>query len=309
MKLLQKIKKVLRKPGLVVQKLLETKCSRLLTDQGHVKLYYWARTGKKLRLKDPVTFNEKLQWMKLYDRRDLYRICADKLQVRQYVAEKLGEEYLIPRLGSWENPEQIDFDQLPDQFVLKCNHNSGLGMCICKNKAELDQAAVRKQLLQGLREDYYYHGREWSYKDLPRRIVGEAFLTDGAGTLADYKIHVFNGKARFILVCADRFDESGLTEDFYTPQWEHMDIRRPGIPNAKKPQEKPQLLSQLLECAEKLGQDLPFVRADFYVCNGKIYFGEMTFYPAGGSKPFDPPQWDETFGSWLQLPEVHKEKS
>lgn len=303
MKLLRKLKKVLNKPQILVQVLAASKFSRLLTDKAHVKMLYRTRTGKKLNLKDPVTFNEKLQWLKLNDRRDLYRICADKLRVRDYVAEKLGEEYLIPMLGSWEHADQIDFDQLPEQFVLKCNHNSGLGMCICKDKKKLDLPEVRKQLEIGLKQDYYYHGREWSYKDLPRRIVCEAFLSDGSGSLADYKIHVFNGKPRFILVCADRFDESGLTEDFYTPQWEHMDIRRPGIPNAKKPQPKPELLEKMLECAEKLSKDLPFVRADFYVCGGKIYFGEMTFYPAGGTTPFEPAQWDETFGSWLQLPE------
>jgi hypothetical protein len=303
MKLLNKLKKLVRKPRVLVRLLLDTKISRLLPDESYMKLAYWEGTGKKLRLKDPVTFNEKLQWLKLNDRRKLYQICADKLQVRDYVAKKLGEEYLIPLLGSWEKAADIDFEKLPRQFVLKCNHNSGLGMCICKDKDKLDQEKVRRELDQGLQQDYYYHLREWSYKDLPRRILAEAFLSDGSGSLADYKIHVFNGKARFILVCADRFDDSGLTEDFYTPDWEHMDIRRPGIPNAKKLQEKPQLLQQLVECAEKLGEELPFVRADFYVCGGKIYFGEMTFYPAGGVTPFDPPQWDETFGSWLQLPE------
>jgi len=301
---LNKVKKLIRNPRLAVQVLMDTKLTRLLSDKGHVKLAYWAGTGKKLHLKEPVTFNEKLQWLKLNDRRDLYRICADKLQVRDYVAEKLGAEYLIPLLGSWEKAADIDFEKLPDRFVLKCNHNSGLGMCICKDKETLDQPKVRQELDRGLRQDYYYHQREWSYKDLPRRILAEAFLSDGSGSLADYKIHVFNGKARFILVCADRFDASGLTEDFYTPDWEHMDIRRPGIPNAKKPQEKPQLLSQLITCAEKLGEELPFVRADFYVCGGKIYFGEMTFYPAGGVTPFEPESWDETFGSWLQLPET-----
>lgn len=303
MKLFRKIKKALRNPRLVVQVLMDTGISRLLTDKGHAKLAYWACTGKKLHLKKPVTFNEKLQWLKLHDRRELYQICADKLRVRDYVAQKLGEEYLIPLLGSWERADEIDFDALPEQFVLKCNHNSGLGMCICKDKSKLDRRQVCKELQKGLKQDYYYHQREWSYKDIPRRIVAEAFLSDGTGTLADYKIHVFNGEPRFILVCADRFEGSGLTEDFYTPQWEHMDIRRPGIPNAKKPQPKPELLEELLECARKLSRELPFVRADFYVCGGKIYFGEMTFYPAGAVTPFDPPHWDETFGSWLQLPE------
>ena len=132
--------------------------------------------------------------------------------------------------------------------------------------------------------------------------MAEAFLSDGSGSLADYKVHVFGGEPKFILVCADRFEGSGLTEDFYTPDWEHMDLRRPGIPNAVKPQEKPELLEQMLDCARKLAVDFPFVRADFYVCGGKLYFGELTFYPASGMVAFDPPQWDETFGSWLQLP-------
>lgn len=303
MKLVKTLKKILHNPRILVRAALETKLSRLLTDKGHVKLAYWAGTGKKLRLKQPITFNEKLQWLKLYDRRKIYQTCADKLQVRDYVAQKLGEEYLIPMLGCWEWAEDIDFDALPEQFVLKCNHNSGLGMCICKDKSKLDIEKVRKELQTGLRQDYYYHLREWSYKDLPRRILAEAFLTDGSGNLADYKIHVFNGEPRFILVCADRFAGSGLTEDFYTPAWEHMDIRRPGIPNAKKAQPRPALLEEMLACAKKLCEGLPFVRADFYVCNDRIYFGEMTFYPAGGVTPFDPPQWDETFGSWLQLPE------
>ena len=302
MKLFGKLKKALCEPRIMARMLLASKLSRLLTDKKHISLTYWACTGKKLNLDPPVTFNEKLQWLKLRDRREQYAVCADKLRVRDYVAQRLGEEYLIPLLGSWERAEDIDFDKLPQQFVLKCNHNSGLGMCICKDKSTLDTETARKQLQAGLRENFFLKGREWSYRDIPRRILAEAFLSDGSGSLADYKIHVFNGEPKFILVCADRFEGSGLTEDFYTPDWEHMDIRRPGIPNAQKPQEKPQLLEQLLECAKKLSTDFPFVRVDFYVCGGKIYFGEMTFYPAGGVTPFDPPWWDETFGSWLQLP-------
>ena len=300
--LTEKLKKVLHSPRLLVRRLMNTRLSHVLSDQSHVKLSYWACTGKKLRTANPVSFNEKLQWLKLNDHREIYTICADKLRVRNYVAQKLGEEYLIPFLGSWETADEIDFDELPQQFVIKCNHNSGLGMCICKDKEKLDLPEVRQKLQEGLEENYFLRGREWSYLDIPRRIVAEAFLSDGSGSLADYKIHVFNGKPRFILVCADRFDESGLTEDFYTPDWEHMDIRRPGIPNAKKPQPKPELLEEMLTCAEKLSQGFPFVRVDFYVCGGKIYFGEMTFYPASGMVPFDPPEWDETFGSWLQLP-------
>jgi hypothetical protein len=277
-------------------------CYDHLSDESYLKRKYRAFFRKELNLENPQTFNEKIQWLKLYDRKPEYTVMVDKYRVREYIAQKIGEEYLIPLLGVWEDPEDIDFDALPDQFVLKCNHNSGIGMWICKDKEQLDEELVRKELKIGLQENYYFRGREWSYKDIPRRILAEAFLSVKEGDLADYKIHVFNGEPRFVLVCADRFAESGLTEDFYTPQWEHLDLRRPGIPNAKVPQEKPQLLEQMLLCAKKLSEDFPFVRADFYECNGKIYFGEMTFYPACGMGAFDPPEWDETFGSWLKLP-------
>lgn len=274
----------------------------MMPDDIFLQKLYRACTGKNLSLEAPVTFNEKLQWLKLYDRRREYTVMADKYAVRDYIAHKLGEEHLIPLLGVWDDPDDIDFETLPNQFVLKCNHNSGLGMCICKDKAKLDVAKVKRQLRKGLHQDYYLSGREWPYKDIPRKIVCEAFMTDEGHELADFKIHNFNGEPKFILVCRDRFSDTGLTEDFFTPLWEHMPMKRPSTPNTAQPIPKPEQLEQMLEFSRILSRDIPFVRTDFYVIEGKVYFGEITFFPASGMAPFEPESWDETLGSWLTLP-------
>ncbi len=273
-----------------------------LPDDEYLKRRYKAFTGKVLPLDDPKTFNEKLQWLKLHDRRPEYTMMADKYLVRQYIAEKLGEQYLIPLLGAWDDPDDIDFDKLPNQFVLKCNHNSGLGMCICKDKSKLDIPKVRAELRKGLQEDYYKKCREWVYKDIPRKIICEQFMTNGGKELEDFKIHNFNGEAKFVLVCRDRFSDTGLTEDFFTPEWEHMPVKRPKLGLSKEQIPKPEQLSQMLEFSKILSKDIPFVRTDFYVIEGKVYFGEITFFPASGMAAFDPPEWDEKIGNWLTLP-------
>lgn len=274
-----------------------------MPDERFLQKKYWSVFGKVLNLDNPVTFNEKLQWLKLYDRRPEYTVMADKYRVREYIAEQLGEEYLIPLLGAWEDPEQINFDKLPNQFVLKCNHNSGLGMYICHDKTQMDIKQVKRDLKHGLKQNYYLTGREWPYKDIPRKVICEQFMTNNGEELADYKIHCFNGEPRLILVCRDRFQESGLTEDFFTEVWEHLPVKRPNIPQAKLQIEKPAQLEQMLAFARKLSQGIPFVRVDFYVIDGSVYFGELTFFPASGMAPFTPEDWDETFGSWLQLPD------
>lgn len=271
-------------------------------DEKYLKKRYFVHFRRSLDIHNPVTFNEKLQWLKLYDRKPEYTIMSDKYKARQYIAEKIGEQYLIPLIGVWESPNDIDFNALPHQFAMKCNHNSGLGMCICTDKSKLDFKKVKKDLSRGLKQDYYLTGREWPYKDIPRKIIAEKFLKSDEGGLTDYKIHCFNGVPKFILVCRDRFAESGLTEDFYTPEWELMNIKRPKIPNAKKPIAKPEKLDEMLMLATKLSQNIPFLRVDFYVVEGKIYFSELTFFPASGFEGYDPPKWDETFGEWLSLP-------
>lgn len=270
-------------------------------DEEYLKKRYRAHFNRSLNLQNPKTFNEKLQWLKLYDRKSEYTVMVDKYRVREYISEKIGKQYLIPLLGVWDSPDEIDFDSLPNKFALKCNHNSGLGMCICTDKSSLNIEQVKEELNKGLKQDYYLTGREWIYKDVPRKIIAEQFLKSDAGGLTDYKIHCFNGVPKFILVCRDRFAESGLTEDFYTIGWEHMDVKRPEIPNATEPIEKPKELEKMLMLAEKLSKDIPFIRIDFYFVEGKIYFSELTFFPASGFESFEPQIWDEKFGEWLTL--------
>lgn len=292
----------IKDPSKIILYLAEKGYFDSLGDEKYLKLKYRAKTGKRLELDEPGTFNEKLQWLKLYDRRPEYTVMVDKYRVRGYIQEKLGARYLIEQLGVWDHPEEIDFGALPDRFVLKCNHNSGLGMCICTDKASLDVERVKAELRRGLAQDYYLTGREWPYRDVPRKIIAEQFLESDAGGLTDYKIHCFNGVPRFILVCRDRFTGSGLVEDFYTSEWERMELKRPKVPNGATPIPKPEQLEQMLDLAEKLSKDIPFLRVDLYLVGGQILFSELTFFPASGFEGFDPPQWDRTLGQWLELP-------
>lgn len=258
---------------------------------------------KLLDFDNPKTFNEKLQWLKLYDHKPEYINMVDKYKVRDYIRGKLGEAYLISLIGVWDHPDEIDFEALPDKFVLKCNHNSGLGMCICKDKSALNLKKVKAELNRGLKQDYYLTGREWPYKDVPRKIIAEQYMKSDAGGLTDYKIHCFNGEPKLILVCKDRFLETGLTEDFFSSDWEHLDIRRPKHPNASVPIKKPEELDEMLRLAAILSKDIPFLRVDFYIVDHKIYFSELTFYPASGFDKFVPEIWDNILGDWLKLPE------
>ncbi len=276
--------------------------TNMLSDHRFMQMKYERTFHRQFYIDCPVTFNEKLQWLKLYDRKPEYTIMVDKYKVREYISKKIGEQYLIPLIGVWNSPDEIDFNALPDQFAMKCNHNSGLGMCICTDKSKLDVKKVKKDLKRGLKQDYYLTGREWPYKDVPRKIVAEKFLKGDTGGLTDYKIHCFNGVPKFVLVCRDRFTKSGLTEDFYTPEWNLMTVKRPNIPNAKSPLQKPEKMEEMLALAAKLSENIPFLRVDFYYVEGKIYFSELTFFPASGFAPFEPEEWDRTFGDWLELP-------
>ncbi len=271
-------------------------------DDEYLSHKFSAVFGRQLSLAFPQTFNEKLQWLKLYDRQPEYTVMVDKYKARDYISEKIGSQYLIPLLGVWNHPDEIDFDALPDKFVLKCNHNSGRGMCICKDKSTLHRKKVKANLKRGLHQDYYLTGREWPYKDVPRKIIAEQFMKSDAGGLTDYKVHCFNGEPKLILVCKDRFTATGLTEDFFTSDWEHLDLRRPAHPNSSIEISKPTELPEILELAKKLSDDIPFLRVDFYIIEHKVYFSELTFYPASGFEKFVPERWDEILGAWLKLP-------
>lgn len=271
-----------------------------MSDEQCIRFWYFYTFGKKLDLKNPKTFNEKLQWLKLNDRKSFYTDMVDKYKAKQYVANIIGEEYIIPTLGVWDSFEDIDFDALPEKFVLKCTHDSG-GLVICRDKSKFNKQAARKKINRSLKRNFYWVWREWPYKNIKPRIIAEQYMSDNSGyELEDYKVHNFNGIPEMILVCRDRFREVGLSEDFFSSKWEHLDISRPYHPNAKAVESKPKALQQMLQIAEKLSQNVPFVRTDFYLVNDNIYFGEMTFYPAGGFERFVPESADYDIGEWLK---------
>ena len=278
---------------------------RCVPDRPYLKWMFHACMNRKLDLKDPKTMNEKLQWLKLYNRRPEYTMMADKVAVRDYIAEKLGEEYLIPCLGVWEDPEDIDFDALPDKFVLKCNHNSGLGMCICKDKSKLDIPKVKAELKKGLAQNYYLNGREWPYKNIKRRIIAEKYMTDAPDIddFTDYKFYCFNGKPDCVLVSYDR-----STGDpkfyFFDRKWE---LKRYNKRGKAAPEgftlPKPEGMDKMFEIAEQLSKDAgsPFLRVDLYNSQGQIYFGELTFFPDSGFDANRLPEMDRYFGDLINL--------
>ena len=273
-----------------------------MDDEEYLKRKFRAVMGRELDLENPRTFNEKLQWLKLYNRKPEYTMMVDKVLVRDYIARTIGEEYLIPLLGVWDDPDEIDFDKLPDQFVLKCNHNSGLGMCICKDKSKLDIEKVRSELRKGLKQDYYLPHREWPYKDVPRKILCEKYMGDGSGELKDYKFMSFGGEVKCSFVCSDRFSPGGLRVTFFDRNWEVMPFER-HYPKSDLPIEKPHSYDKMLSLAEKLSAGIPFVRVDLYEISGHPYFGELTFFPGSGYEEFTPESWDAKLGDWITLPE------
>ena len=273
-----------------------------MPDKLYLKIKFRMAMGKKLNLKDPQSFSEKLQWMKLYNRRPEYTMMVDKVKVKDYVASVLGEEYVIPTLGVWEDPDEIDFDKLPDRFVLKVNHNSGTGMYICKDKSQMDVEKVKAELRKGLKENYFKKNREWPYKDVPRRAFAEKYMEDEFGELRDYKFFCFDGKVKALFIASDRSKgEHAVKFDFFDENFNHQPFTN-GHPNADVPPAKPASFEEMKRLAEKLSQGIPHVRIDFYDINGKIYFGEMTFFHWSGMKPYVPEEWDYKFGGWLKLP-------
>lgn len=277
------------------------KFARFYSDRKFLETLFPLRVGYKLNLDNPQTFNEKLQWLKLYDRRPEYTHMVDKVEAKRYVASIIGEEYIIPTLAVYDRAEDIDFEALPNQFVLKCTHDSG-GIVICRDKSKLDRKAAIKKLSKGLKVNYFYQKREWPYKNVRPRVIAEQYMSDNGDELIDYKVHSFNGTPEVILVCRDRYKETGLTEDFYTREWKHLDISRPNHGQAEVPAECPKELEEMLRLSAQLSKDIPFLRSDFYTIDHKVYFGELTFFPASGMTPFIPANWDNILGDWLKIP-------
>lgn len=275
--------------------------AKAIPDKEFIKLKYRKAFGRWPNLKNPQTFNEKLNWLKLYDHNPLYTKMVDKYEAKKYVASIIGEEYIIPTYGVWDKAEDIDFDSLPEKFVLKATHDSGR-VIICKDKSTLDRRMAIDEMRKSLRRNFYAVTREWPYKHVKPRIIAEQLLEVSSDeNLADYKVHNFNGVPKVILVCRNRFAETGLTEDIFDTGWTHIDVRRPGHPNSPTLESKPDTLETMLKLSERLSKDFPFMRTDFYSIGEKVFFGEITLYPASGSAPFDPKNYDDIIGKWLDI--------
>ncbi len=275
----------------------------VLSDKQVLSLKYWLVFHKKLNWNNPKTYNEKIQWLKLYGRTPINTIMSDKYAVKQYIKEIIGEQYVIPLIGVWNDPEQIDFDSLPEQFVLKCNHNSGLGMCICRDKSKIDIANTIKELNKGLKEDYFLPSREMAYKNIPHRIIAEQYMEDPeTQELRDYKFFCFDGVPKVLFISSGRLNgEKSVTFDFFDMDFGHLPITN-GHPNAKITPGKPKCFDEMKHLAAVLSRGIPHVRVDFYEVGQKVYFGEFTFSHWGGFKPFEPKEWDIIFGEWIHLP-------
>ena len=258
--------------------------------------------GYSLDLNNSKTFNEKLQWLKLYNRKEEYTKMVDKFQVKKFVADIIGKEHIIPTLAVYDSVNDIDFDRLPNRFVMKCTHDSG-GIVICKDKSKLDKHAAIDKLRKGLKSNFFYMNREWPYKNVRPRIIVERFMSDGDNAdLFDYKFMCYNGECKNLFVCTGR-SEHDLRVDFYDLEWNHLPFYRK-YKNADRPPTKPSKLSEMIELSNKLARvvDAPFVRIDFYQIKDMVYFGEITFFPGSGYEKFYPEEWDEELGKMIELP-------
>lgn len=287
----------------VVKRLLKSILRRggvLFSDKFQIKSYFWLEMGKRLDLKNPVTMNEKIQWLKLYNRKPEYRLLVDKVKVKDVVSKNIGPEHVVPLLGVWDHFDDIDFEKLPNQFVLKTNHSGGnTGVVIVNDKNTFDRESAKRKLELSLKDDIYKQFREWVYKDMDKKIFAESFLgTD----LTDYKFYCFNGEVDSVLICVDR--QMGDPKFyFFNKDWKLCRYNKRG---KEAPADfslpKPNGIDEMFILAEKMSKGFPFIRLDFYYVKGQIYFGEYTFYPASGYDYNRLPEADLYFGRKIGLP-------
>ncbi|WP_248624394.1 ATP-grasp fold amidoligase family protein [Enterococcus cecorum] len=276
---------------------------RILPDKMYIKIYYRLRVGRSLNISSPTTLNEKIQWLKFNYRNPLQTIVSDKLLVRDYITHKIGDEYLIPLLGYWDTFDQIDFDSLPNKFVLKCNHDSG-GLVICDGKEHFNYKKAQKIINKSLKNNFFYIGREYQYKNIQPKILCEQYISEDGNVPVDYKIYCFNGKPDVILVCKDRFmgNSNRARYQFYDQSWNYLPLNRDDDKLPKFDIPKPKNLDKMLEIATSLSEDFIFSRIDLYNIDGKIYFGEITLSPNSGFDPDISYETDSLFGDKLKIP-------
>lgn len=277
---------------------------RVVKPERYIRKMFYRRVDYPLNLDNPKTYNEKLQWLKLYWHHPMLPTLVDKYSVKDYVIKEIGEQFVIPTLGVWDNVNDIDWESLPDQFVLKCTHDSG-GIIICQDKSKIDKKAVQRKLKKCLSRNFYYSCFEWPYKDVKPRIIAEPFVYDSRnGDLKDYKFFCFNGEVKAMFIATERNKKDVEVKfDFFDADFNHLPFSQ-GHPNSLDVIDKPLCFEEMKSLASKLSHDFPHVRVDFYEVDGKILFGEMTFFHYAGWVKFNPHEWDNIFGNWLNLPQV-----
>ena len=269
----------------------------ILDDEIYLKQVFKYLVGYELNLNNPKSFNEKLQWLKIHDRNPLYKSLVDKEKVKESVGKLIGEKHIIPTIGVWDKFENIDFDALPEQFVLKCTHDTG-SVFFCKDKTTFDFSAAEKKIRKALSTNIYWAGREWPYKDVKPRIIAEKYIGEN---LTDYKFLCFNGTPQYIFTCTERFSGTGLKVTWFDTAWNRLDFER-HYPASSKKIDRPSQLQKMLEISRTLSEGIPFVRVDLYEKEDQIIFGELTFYPGSGFEEFNPEKWDYVLGECMQLP-------
>ena len=296
------IKSYLNNPFTIITRLIIMFPHLVWSDKLFLKLKYYTYFHRWIDFNNPETFNEKLQWLKIYNRCPEYINMVDKSKAKEYAARIIGEEYIIPTLGLFDSVEDIDFDKLPNQFVLKCTHDSG-GIVVCRDKSSLDVKEAKRKLDKGLRTNFFWQTREWPYKQVKPRIIAEQYMEDQeTNELRDYKFFCFDGTPMIMFVATERQKKGAETKfDFFDTEYNHLNIIN-GHPMADVPPQKPKNFSLMLQLAKQLSQGIPHVRIDFYEVNGMVFFGEFTFTHWSGNMPFQPEEWDYKLGEWLTLP-------
>lgn len=300
MTIIKKIGNYIHHPNVGLNVILNCIAPLIRSDELFLRMKWKLRMNYPLDLEHPKTYNEKLQWLKLHDRKPIYTTMVDKYEAKKYVAEIIGQEYIIPTLAVYDRVEDIDFDALPHQFVLKCTHDSG-GIVICRDKDSLDRKSALKKLRKALKRKYYWQNREWPYKNVKPRIIAEQYMEDESGyELKDYKFFCFNGVPRCLQVDFDRF--KAHKRNFYDLQWNFIDFQLRFLNDPDLQIVKPINFETMKEISYRLSNGIPHVRVDLYNVKGKIYFGELTFYHGSGLEQFNPEKWDDIMGEWLELP-------
>lgn len=287
-------------PRMLIESILR-KYGGWIPDKQYIQMLYYLKMGNRLNLDNPQTFSEKIQWLKLYNRRPEYTMMVDKWAVKDYVAGVIGPEYVIPTLGVWNKPEDIDFDSLPNEFVLKTTHGGGSGgVFICTDKSKLDARLVVEKMKKAMKGDVYRCYREWPYKNVKRRIIAEQYIGIKNDDLKDFKFFCFNGEPKYCQVIGGR--KTNMVIDFFDTDWNHQPFHEPKhYPFSAQIVNRPHSFQLMLELSRKLSADIPFLRVDFYEIGNHPLFGELTFFPTSGLGGFEPDKWDKVFGENIIL--------